>query len=65
VLVVREGQTVRQEIKNTLEILKPVNEKILGAVLNAMKRTRDSRYYYRYYYQYHEGGHGKKGTKKV
>ncbi|MBA2881452.1 capsular exopolysaccharide synthesis family protein [Desulfosalsimonas propionicica] len=65
VVVLREGQTGRHEVKNTLEILTPVHQKILGAVLNAVKRTRDSRYYYQYYYQYHEGGNRKKTTRSV
>jgi len=62
VLVVREGETPREIIKNGLDQLQAVNAPILGVVLNCIDIGRDNYYYYQYYYYYY-GEDGEKGKK--
>ncbi|MDY6972331.1 MAG: polysaccharide biosynthesis tyrosine autokinase [Thermodesulfobacteriota bacterium] len=62
ILVVREGETPREIIKNGLGQLQAVNGHVLGVVLNGIDIGRDNYYYYQYYYYYY-GDDGEKGKR--
>ena len=64
-LVIREGETHREIVKNGISLLKAANAHILGAILNSVTMGRDSYYYYQYYYYYYgEDGDKKKRTRR-
>jgi polysaccharide biosynthesis transport protein len=52
-LVIRAGETHREIIKNSINLLQAANARILGAILNGVEMGRDSYYYYQYYYYYY------------
>ena len=53
VLVIKAGETPRDALMEAKKILQKVNAKILGVVLNGIKKN-DTRYgYYSYYYSSH------------
>lgn len=60
VLVIRSGQTTKQALRRSRDILAQVNAKVVGVLLNAVDLTSPDYYYY-YEYQgkysgyYHEG----------
>jgi len=64
VLVIRSGQTTKQALRRSRDILVRVNAKVVGVLLNAVDLTSpDYYYYYEYqgkysrYYQDGESGH--------
>ena len=55
VLVIRSGQTTKQALRRSREILTQVNAKVTGVLLNAVDLTSpDYYYYYAYQGKYHD-----------
>lgn len=46
VVIVPEGEVTKEEVKKTAELLKNVNAKVLGSVMNKVKNENDTYYYY-------------------
>lgn len=63
-LVVKSGQTNREALIRGVELLRNVNARILGVLLNGVSRENTyGSYYYYYYYQYYYY-YGESGDKK-
>ncbi|MEW6376857.1 MAG: polysaccharide biosynthesis tyrosine autokinase [Thermodesulfobacteriota bacterium] len=60
ILVVLGGKTSRETLQRTKEILRQVNAKILGVVINRVDIHRSDYGYYYYRYHYYYGKDGKK-----
>ncbi len=66
VLVIRSGQTTKQALRRSRDILTQVNAKVVGVLLNAVDLTSPDYYYYyeyqgkyaRYYRDEESSGHG-------
>lgn len=67
VMVVRAFATSREVVRTGLDILRKLNAKILGVVLNGVKLEKEGYYYYQYYYYYYasdgEGGRKRRRRK--
>lgn len=61
-LVVEMGQTRTEIVRRAVGVLKQVDAKLLGVVMNKISRARGGYYYYYYYYSYYydsaDGGQG-------
>lgn len=62
VLVIRAQDTAREVVRNSVNQLKTVNARLLGAVLNGIKIGKRG-YYYQHYYYYAYGEEKKKKKK--
>ncbi|MDP3029165.1 MAG: polysaccharide biosynthesis tyrosine autokinase [Deltaproteobacteria bacterium] len=60
IIVVWGGKTSRDIIQKSMQPLKGISAKILGAVLNKIDTTRKDSYYYPYYSYYYSDSKGKK-----
>ena len=66
-LVVRPGKTRARAVQRTLELLRQVQAKVLGVVLNNVTTSRSSyAYHYKYYRNYtaYQHYYGENGNKK-
>lgn len=66
IMVVKVGQTAREHVSNALRVLKDVQARVLGAVLNDIDTGKDGYYYYyyhHYYYYAEDGGRKKKKSR--
>lgn len=50
ILVVNSGQSSRQVVRRTRQLLNEIGAKIFGVVLNKVNLTSDNSYYYQHYY---------------
>lgn len=65
VLVVKVGQTARERVSNSVRLLRDVQARVLGAVLNDINIGKNGYYYYyQYYHYYGEDGDRKKKRSK-
>jgi capsular exopolysaccharide synthesis family protein len=72
ILVVGAGASSKNGVARAVELLKEVNARVVGAVLNNLNVEKERYYYSRYYYYnygkygyaYGDNGDGKKGKKK-
>jgi len=64
VLVVRSGQTTKNAIRRTRDILLQVNANILGIAVNAVNMRSPDLYYY-YYASKHGGRYYTDGSKRA
>lgn len=64
IIVIWGGKTAVDLIRKALSLLKGIDAKILGVVLNKIDTTRRSYYYYPYYSYYYADGKGKKKGKR-
>jgi tyrosine-protein kinase Etk/Wzc len=66
ILVVKAGSTPKYVIKRAINMLKDVNVKVSGIVLNNMQNILPHYYDYKTYgYEYYENEEGEKETKKI
>jgi capsular exopolysaccharide synthesis family protein len=57
-LVVRGGVTPRKIVQSTVEKLRMVDARMIGAVMNAVEVKRSGYYYHKYNYYYEQYGYG-------
>jgi capsular exopolysaccharide synthesis family protein len=63
VLVIRSGQTTKQALRRSRDILMQVNARVTGVLLNAVDLTSpDYYYYYEYQGKYHDSYYSEDGT---
>jgi capsular exopolysaccharide synthesis family protein len=63
VLVIRSGQTTKQALRRSRDILMQVNARVTGVLLNAVDLTSpDYYYYYEYQGKYHDSYYTEDGT---
>jgi exopolysaccharide transport family protein len=63
VLVIRSGQTTKQALRRSRDILMQVNARVTGVLLNAVDLTSpDYYYYYEYQGKYHDSYYAEDGT---
>ncbi|MDI6726176.1 MAG: polysaccharide biosynthesis tyrosine autokinase [Smithellaceae bacterium] len=60
IMVIWGGKTPRDIIHKGVQLLKGINAKILGVVLNKIDTTKKSYYYYPYYSDYYSNGKNKR-----
>lgn len=66
-LVVKFGETTAQSVLHAVNVLRQINTKVSGAILNSVDiqsryGSRDYHYYYHYYYSRYGGKYGRYGS---
>jgi Mrp family chromosome partitioning ATPase len=64
ILITWGGKTARELVQKAVQLLKGINARILGMVLNKIDTTKRSYYYYYPYYSYYYDADRKKRKKR-